>query len=139
MRILDATKQKWIHHKGVQKLEDVLNFKETCGYITFINTGVPDIGCEQYDVNVHLVKPKRNTIAKERRRSSHTQPVIQAPNVDYIVSLRPFQLNFFFIFVSFFVLSIDLKLIDIQKYDSNYNNKTFLMFLIAKSIGKESG
>lgn len=69
----------------MQKLEDVLNLKETCGYITFTNTGVPDIGCEQYDINVHLIKPKRNTVAKERRRSSQTQAVPQTPNTDYIV------------------------------------------------------
>lgn len=81
----DGTKQKWVNHKGVHKLEEVLNLKETCGYITFINTGVPDIGCEQYDANVHLAKPKRLN-AKERRRSSQPTNVVQPnPNVDYIV------------------------------------------------------
>lgn len=83
---LDASKHKWVNHKGVQKLEDVLNLKETCGYVTFVNTGVPDIGCEQYDINVHLIKPKRLN-AKERRRSSQTTPIVQPnPNMDYIVS-----------------------------------------------------
>ncbi|XP_055319685.1 protein FAM91A1 [Sitodiplosis mosellana] len=78
----DPTKQKWMNHKGVQKLEEVLNLKETCGYITFVNTGVPDIGCEQYDMNVHLVKPKRSST--KARRSSQTPAVVQLPNTDYI-------------------------------------------------------
>lgn len=83
--LIDSTKQKWINHKGVQKLENVLNLKETCGYITFVNTGVPDIGCEQYDLNVHLVKPKRSNT--KPRRSSQTTAVVQPTNLDYIVSL----------------------------------------------------
>lgn len=62
-------KKKWINHHGVQKLEEVLNLKESCGYITFLNTGVRDIGCDVYDADVHLVKPKRS---KERRKSSQT-------------------------------------------------------------------
>lgn len=69
----DASKQKWINHKGVQKLEQVLNFKETCGYITFIKTGVRDIGCENYDINVHLVKSKRSQGAKEQRNNIQRQ------------------------------------------------------------------
>lgn len=70
----------------MQKLEDMLNLKETCGYITFANTGVPDMGCEQYDLNVHLVKPKRSTA--KARRTSQTPAVIQPPNTDYIVSVQ---------------------------------------------------
>lgn len=65
--ISDPSKQKWINHRGVQKLEEILNLKETCGYITFIKTGVRDIGCENYDVNVHLVKSKRSLGVKEQR------------------------------------------------------------------------
>lgn len=86
----DPTKQKWINHKGVQRLEEVLNLKETCGYITFVNTGVPDIGCDQYDLDVHLVKPKRSS-TKARRSSQTPATVVQPPNTDYIVS---FQFNF---------------------------------------------
>lgn len=84
--ISDAIKQKWVNHKGVQRLGEVLNLRETCGYITFINTGVPDIGCEQYDTDVHLIKPKRHSGAKERRRSSQPQQhIVQSPSMDYIV------------------------------------------------------
>lgn len=82
---IDSTKQKWISHKGVQNLEEILNLKETCGYITFVNTGVGDIGCEQYDPNVHLVKPKRNSGAKERRRSSQAPSVSSVSSSEYIV------------------------------------------------------
>lgn len=89
--LIDATKQKWINHKGVQKLEDVLNLKETCGYITFACTGVPDMGCEQYDLNVHLVKPKRSN--PKPRRSSQTSAVVEPPNLDYIVSLISINFN----------------------------------------------
>lgn len=85
--ILDAVKQKWMNHKGVQKLEEVLNLKDTCGYITFINTGVRDIGCEQYDPNVHLIKPKRYSGAKDRRRTSQTQNMVQSSSMDFNVSV----------------------------------------------------
>lgn len=44
---------------------------ETCGYVTFVNTGVSDIGCEEFDINVHLKRPRsRSATSKERRRSS---------------------------------------------------------------------
>lgn len=85
--VLDQSKHKWVNHKGIQNLEEVLNLKETCGYVTFINTGVPDIGCEQYDTNVHLIKPKRFG-TKERRRASQSSITLAQPNsnMDYIVS-----------------------------------------------------
>lgn len=41
-----------------QKLSKILNLENTCGYLTFVNTGVLDIGCENYDINVHLERPK---------------------------------------------------------------------------------
>lgn len=89
--ILDPSKQKWVNHKGVQKLEEVLNVKETCGYVTFIKTGVRDIGCENYDINVHLVNTKRtSTVAKEQQRNSIIQkqtPIPGQPStLNYIVS-----------------------------------------------------
>lgn len=89
MTFSDQTKQKWIKHKGVQKLEQVLNLKETCGYVTFVNTGVPDIGCEQFDEDVHLIQPKRSN-TKERRRSNQVPTILQPnnPESEYIVSMR---------------------------------------------------
>lgn len=80
----DPSKQKWVNHKGVQKLDEVLNLKETCGYITFIKTGVRDIGCENYDINVHLTKAKGSVAAKEERRQK-SNPV-PPTHLNYVVS-----------------------------------------------------
>lgn len=85
--ISDSSKQKWVNHKGVQKLEEVLNLKETCGYITFIKTGARDIGCENYDINVHLMKSKRCLGAKEQRSNIQNQNSGQPSNLNYIVSI----------------------------------------------------
>lgn len=65
--------------------------KESCGYITFINTGVPDIGCEQYDLNVHIIKPKRAT--KERRKNPQVaaSATPNTSNADYIVSVNTLE------------------------------------------------
>lgn len=63
---LDLRTSKWAKHRGVERLAKVLNLENTCGYITFVDTGVPDIGCENYDLNVHLLKPKSR---KERKSS----------------------------------------------------------------------
>lgn len=38
--------------------------ESTCGYITFVNTGVIDIGCEDHDPNVRLGKNIANNIDK---------------------------------------------------------------------------
>lgn len=63
----DVNRQKWARHRAVEKLSEHLNLSSTCGYITFLNTGVPDLGCEaNYDVNVHLKRPERR---KGRRNS----------------------------------------------------------------------
>lgn len=71
IQFADKTKTLWRKHKAIEKLSQILNMTETCGYVTFVNTGVPDIGCEEYDINVHLKKPKTRTANnKERRRSS---------------------------------------------------------------------
>lgn len=80
--ILDTTKLKWVRHRAIEKLERVLNLTDTCGYITFVNTGVPDIGCEQYDINVHLKKPKARN-AKEKKRE--TLPSTHVPTPEEIL------------------------------------------------------
>lgn len=84
--VSDPSKQKWVNHKGVHKLEEVLNLKETCGYITFIKTGVRDIGCENYDMNVHLVKSKRALGARDQPNSIQRQNIGQPSYGEYIVS-----------------------------------------------------
>lgn len=71
-----------MQHRAIEKLEQVLNLSETCGYITFVNTGVPDIGCEQYDINVHLKKPKAR-VTKEKKREA--QPPTHVPTPEEIL------------------------------------------------------
>lgn len=80
---LDPTKVKWVRHRAIEKLEQVLNLTDTCGYITFVNIGVPDIGCEQYDINVHLRKPRARS-AKEKKRDQ-TQPPMPVPTPEEIL------------------------------------------------------
>uniref|UniRef100_A0A6B2EHL5 Protein FAM91A1 n=1 Tax=Phlebotomus kandelakii TaxID=1109342 RepID=A0A6B2EHL5_9DIPT len=63
----DSIRHKWAKHRAVEKLSSHLDLSSTCGYITFLNTGVPDLGCEvNHDVNVHLKRPERR---KGRRNS----------------------------------------------------------------------
>lgn len=57
----DSLKSKWAKHKGIERLQRTLNLENTCGYVTFINTGVVDIGCESFDENVHLVLPRKTS------------------------------------------------------------------------------
>lgn len=68
----DPITGKWAHHKGIQKLSESLNLKNTCGYVTFINTGVPDIGCENYEIDVHLTRPK---LRKNSRKDSTSSAI----------------------------------------------------------------
>lgn len=107
---VDPTKEKWINHRGIQKLEGVLNLKETCGYITFINTGVPDIGCEKYDNDVHLIKPKRNLKAKERRRAPQPSTGASAQSSEYIVRYICFWKMFYLIkLIQFFKAKCNIE------------------------------
>lgn len=39
-------------------MSDVLNLKDICGYITFLKTGVADLGCEDFQMDVCLQRPK---------------------------------------------------------------------------------
>lgn len=63
----DSITGKWARHRAIQKLSETLDLQHTCGYVTFINTGVPDIGCENYEINVHLTRPKQR---KDRKDSA---------------------------------------------------------------------
>lgn len=53
-------------------MHQILNFENTCGYITFVKTGVPDLGCEYYDENVSLARPKSR---KDRKNSTFSSPI----------------------------------------------------------------
>ncbi|GAB0089898.1 fam91a1 [Sergentomyia squamirostris] len=66
-------KRNWVKHPAVKKLSHQLNLTSTCGYLTFLNTGVPDLGCESdHDVNVRLKRPERR---RGRRNSGHPDVV----------------------------------------------------------------
>ncbi|XP_061393166.1 protein FAM91A1 [Musca vetustissima] len=67
---------KWSQHKAVQKLQEHLDLKHHCGYITFVNTGVADIGCEHYELEVRLRHPrsKLKAVRKEKDTPSSTVP-----------------------------------------------------------------
>lgn len=46
------------NQKAVDKLSENLNLTNVCGYITFLRSGVPDIGCEEFEMDVCLQRPK---------------------------------------------------------------------------------
>lgn len=48
----------WSKHKAIARLMEHLDLEHHCGYITFLRTGVDDIGCESYDPNVHIILPE---------------------------------------------------------------------------------
>lgn len=50
--------EKCKNQRAFDKLSDVLNLKDICGYITFLKTGVPDLGCEDFEMEVSLQRPK---------------------------------------------------------------------------------
>lgn len=59
----------WSRHSAVRKLAKVLDMDNSFGYITFIRTGVPDYGCDNYDDSVHLSRDHTKT-SRERKLSS---------------------------------------------------------------------
>lgn len=46
------------NQKAVDKLSENLNLSNVCGYITFLRSGVPDIGCEDFEIDISLLRPK---------------------------------------------------------------------------------
>ncbi|XP_037940475.1 protein FAM91A1-like, partial [Teleopsis dalmanni] len=61
----DLRQAKWSKHKAVQKLSEHLDLNHNCGFISFLNTGVADIGCDVYEINVNLRHPKSKTKISE--------------------------------------------------------------------------
>lgn len=51
-------KVKCKNQKAVDKLSENLNLKNLCGFITFLRSGVPDIGCEDFELDICLQRPK---------------------------------------------------------------------------------
>lgn len=50
--------EKSKNQRLIDKLSEILNIKDVCGYITLLNTGVPDFGCEDFEMDVCLRRPK---------------------------------------------------------------------------------
>lgn len=81
----DLTKAKWINHHAISKLENILNLKNTCGYITFVNTGVPDFGCDEYVEDVQLEKAKKQDLRKlDKKRSIELKAILVSINYSKI-------------------------------------------------------
>lgn len=80
---------KWSKHKGIEKLSQILNFDNTCGYITFVRTGVPDLGCECYDENVSLARPKSRKDRKNSGIGSAIPRMEPSPSVQSISLQSP--------------------------------------------------
>uniref|UniRef100_A0A6M2DPN4 Protein FAM91A1 n=1 Tax=Xenopsylla cheopis TaxID=163159 RepID=A0A6M2DPN4_XENCH len=51
---------QWHNHPAITNLSKYIDLENTCGYITFVNTGVIDIGCENHDPIVRLGKTTKN-------------------------------------------------------------------------------
>uniref|UniRef100_A0A182XW72 FAM91 N-terminal domain-containing protein n=1 Tax=Anopheles stephensi TaxID=30069 RepID=A0A182XW72_ANOST len=72
---------RWGQHAAWNGLSQVVNMEQTFGYVTFINTGVPDLGCDNYNPAVVLKrtgekKQKNATKAEE----SSTKPTVTPPS-----------------------------------------------------------
>ncbi|KAH8372094.1 hypothetical protein KR093_010074 [Drosophila rubida] len=78
----DARQAKWASHRAVQQLSSQLDLRQQCGYITFLNTGVPDLGCEDYELQVRLKQPQRKARASLPNAKSHV------PNTEQLTSYQ---------------------------------------------------
>lgn len=72
--------EKCKNQRAIDKLSDVLNLTDVCGYITFLKTGVPDLGCEEFEIDVCLQRPKskkpgRVVMIDNSARPSTLQPI----------------------------------------------------------------
>ncbi|XP_017472679.1 PREDICTED: protein FAM91A1 [Rhagoletis zephyria] len=82
----DSRQQQWANHNAVQQLAKLLDLEHNCGFITFLNTGVPDIGCESFELQVHIRHPKSKakspvetkTVTVESNRSKEIVPNVIA-------------------------------------------------------------
>ncbi|SPP77048.1 protein FAM91A1 [Drosophila guanche] len=74
----DGRQVKWAAHRAVQKLNALLDLRQQCGYITFLNTGVPDLGCEEYELQVRLKPPQRKRSSLPANKLSNQVPNSEA-------------------------------------------------------------
>lgn len=53
------TRSTFAQHRAIGRMRKHLNFTNTCGYVTFLKTGVRDIGCDEDVADVCLQRPQR--------------------------------------------------------------------------------
>lgn len=80
----DDRQAKWTTHRAVTKLAEHLDLSQQCGYITFLNTGVPDLGCEEYELSVKLKQPPRKRSNKSNvPNTTEQQQQLKSPDENY--------------------------------------------------------
>uniref|UniRef100_A0A182P818 Potential DNA-binding domain-containing protein n=1 Tax=Anopheles epiroticus TaxID=199890 RepID=A0A182P818_9DIPT len=67
---------RWGQHAAWNGLSQVVNMEKTFGYVTFINTGVPDLGCDNYNPSVVL---KRMSDKKQKIAAKKEDVVVDKP------------------------------------------------------------
>lgn len=72
----DKMQLKWMRHKAVVRLSHHVNLENSCGYLTFVNTKVPDIGCDDFTLNVRLER------AKHKKSSGTAKPSKEAKGIE---------------------------------------------------------
>ncbi|CAO1354798.1 unnamed protein product [Diamesa serratosioi] len=67
------------NQKAVDKMSDLINLKNVCGYITFVNTGVPDLGCEEFELDICLQRPKSKKLVGSKNVAERPQELENIP------------------------------------------------------------
>lgn len=70
---LEPDHLKFAQHRGIIRMKKLLNFTNTCGYVTFLKTGVKDIGCEEDVADVKLQRPQRRKSSAAGKLSAQQQ------------------------------------------------------------------
>uniref|UniRef100_A0A182N730 Uncharacterized protein n=1 Tax=Anopheles dirus TaxID=7168 RepID=A0A182N730_9DIPT len=76
---------RWGQHAAWNGLSQVVNMEQTFGYVTFINTGVPDLGCDNYNPTVVLQRTgdkKHKSAAKNEQCEKSATPTATDNEVD---------------------------------------------------------
>uniref|UniRef100_A0A336MYF7 CSON009634 protein n=1 Tax=Culicoides sonorensis TaxID=179676 RepID=A0A336MYF7_CULSO len=78
----DKAQVKWMRHKAVVRLSHHVNLENSCGYLTFVNTKVPDIGCDDFTLNVRLERAKHRKTSGSAKAT--TKEVKGIENKNYV-------------------------------------------------------
>ncbi|XP_053669563.1 protein FAM91A1 [Anopheles marshallii] len=69
---------RWGQHAAWNGLSQIVNMEQTFGYVTFINTGVPDLGCDNYNPSV-VLKRTSNKKQKSAEKPDESSKAITEP------------------------------------------------------------